>query len=84
MARRKLTLTVDEEVIARAHRYGAAHGTSVSRLVGEYLESLTDPDAIDGASYGPTVRRLFGILPRTVTLEDHREHLDEKYGSASG
>jgi len=29
MAKRKLTLTVDERVVARAHAYSEAHGTSI-------------------------------------------------------
>jgi len=33
MAKRKLTLTIDEDVVDRAHAYSAAHGTSVSEIV---------------------------------------------------
>ncbi len=35
-----LTLSVDEEVVARARRKADAMGTSVNQLVREYLEQL--------------------------------------------
>lgn len=85
MARRKLTLTVDEEVIERAHRYGEAHGTSISQLVSDYLSVLAaEAWEIDPALYGPTVRQLLGVLPSTATRDDHRRHLEEKYGGVAG
>jgi hypothetical protein len=37
----KLTLSVDGAVVARAKRYASTRGTSVSRLVQEYLEMLS-------------------------------------------
>lgn len=79
MAKRKLTLTVDEEAVERAHRYGEAHGTSISQLVSDYLSALGGSEGDDAAPYSPTVRQLLGVLPPTVTLDDHRRHLDDKY-----
>jgi hypothetical protein len=43
-----LTLSVDDEVVAKARRHAEAVGTSVNQLVREYLERLagkTDPAA---------------------------------------
>ena len=42
----KLTLSVDEEVVARAKRYAAGRRTSVSRLVEQYLHRLARAIAI--------------------------------------
>lgn len=84
MPKRKLTLTVDAAVIARAHQYSAERGTSVSQLVANYLGTLSAPDA--GASeHTPEVRRLLGVLPRDPSSredyrEAYREHLAAKYG----
>lgn len=41
---RNITLAVPDEVYRRARVHAAKQGTSVSALVREYLESLTDDD----------------------------------------
>jgi len=77
MSRKKLTLSVDEQVIEGARRYSRRHNTSISQLVSNYLAQL---DADQGAAtYSPTVRRLLGILPGDATVEQYHRHLEEKY-----
>ena len=78
MARRKLTLSVDETVIESAHEYSAAHGTSISQLVTDFLAGLGAGG--ERREYAPTVRRLIGVLPPDVDVEEYRRHLDAKYG----
>jgi hypothetical protein len=76
MATQKLTLSVDPHVVESAKRYAAAHGTSVSQLVEEFLAAVS---AENGPSrITPVLARLRGAL-RGVSIEDHREHLAEKY-----
>jgi len=75
---RKLTLSIDENVIKGARRYSERHGISISRLVTNYLAGLGEAAETDAIS--PTVRRLRGILPPTASVDQHREHLEEKYG----
>jgi hypothetical protein len=75
MALKKLTLTVDEDVIERARCYSAAHNTSISRLVGHFLAKLPAGER----RYSPTVERLTGLLSADVSISDYHEHLDEKY-----
>jgi len=82
MAKRKLTLTIDERIIDRAHDYSAAHGTSVSELVAAYLDGLARDRERARSSYTPTVQRLLGVLPSSTRIEDYGRHLDEKYGRA--
>ena len=74
---RKLTLSIDEGVIKRARRYSREHNVSISRLVTNYLAGLAngEPDA----QFSKTVRRLRGILPSTVSVDDYRQHLEKKY-----
>lgn len=73
----KLTLTVDPNVIAAAKRYAAASGTSVSRLVEDYLAAISaSPQALD---VPPVLARLRGSM-RGADLAEHRRHLVEKYG----
>ena len=76
MASVKLTLLIDKSVAARAKQYSKRHRTSVSRLVSHMFAGLPDEDAGD---LTPGVRRLIGILPKSVSLEEHRRHLRSKY-----
>lgn len=79
MSRRKLTLTVDEVVIARAHAYSEIHGTSISQLVTDFLSSLASASDERNKTYTPTVRRLLGLLPPETDIDVYRRHLDDKY-----
>lgn len=73
----KLTLTVDPRVIAAAKQYAAASGTSVSRLVEDYLAAIAAPPVATPST--PVLARLRGSL-RGVDPEAHRLHQVEKYG----
>lgn len=72
----KLTLTVSPDVIAAAKAYAAETGTSVSQLVEDYLTLVTSRPAVTGEA--PVLARLRGSL-RGVDVEDHRQHLAQKY-----
>ena len=72
----KLTLTVSPDVIAAAKVYAAEAGTSVSQLVEDYLSLLTARPVVTGET--PVLARLRGSL-RGVDVEDHRQHLAQKY-----
>lgn len=73
----KLTLRLDEALIASAKDYAAAHGSSVSQIVANYFAALTQKSAqatpVDAAApaasgndnappIGPITRRLTGML----------------------
>jgi hypothetical protein len=73
----KLTLSVDAEVIARAKRLAQERGTSVSALVERYLDRLTA--AAPAGEEPPVLARLRGLL-RGVDPDEHRRHLERKYG----
>jgi hypothetical protein len=72
----KLTLSVDPRVIAAAKRYAAESGTSVSRLVEDYLAAIVAGP--ERAPEPPVLARLRGSM-RDVDVDDHRRHLVEKY-----
>ena len=80
----KLTLRLDEQLIARAKAIGKAQGKSVSQLVAEYFAALNLPGAASAADdLPPGVRSLLGALEgREVNVEDYRDHLMEKYRGA--
>ncbi len=75
MARKKLTLSVDEDVIKKAKRFSERHDTSLSKLVTEFLSKLADREG----KRTPVVSRLRGILPHETDAEDYRRHLERKY-----
>jgi hypothetical protein len=76
MGLRKLTLTIDADVIEKARGYSADHGTSISRLVSQFLARLP----ARRSRHSPAVERLIGLLPPDVRVSEYHEHLEEKHG----
>ena len=73
----KLTLAVDERVIARAKTYAKRRGTSVSKIVETYLSAVADP-SMPAGDQTPVLRSLRGIL-KGGGIQDYRKHLAAKY-----
>lgn len=75
----KLTLSIDAAVVERAKAYAARQGTSVSRLVENYLGLLGDATTPD-EDLPPITRRLAGILKDArVSRDDYRRYLERRY-----
>lgn len=73
-------LSLDREAIRRGERYGRLHGTTLSRLVGDFLRSLP-LEAAASLELSPVVRRLRGVAAGGRTdLKAYRDHLHRKYG----
>jgi hypothetical protein len=72
----KLTLSVDEKVVRGAKRYAAARGTSVSRLVEQYLGLLSSPPR---SSDDTPVLSLLRGAARGIPADAHRRHLIKKH-----
>ena len=73
----KLTLSVDDRVIARAKQYAKQRGVSVSAMVETYLSAIVEPpSSIAGAT--PILNSLRGIL-KNGDINDYRKHLAAKY-----
>jgi len=79
MSKQRINITVDPAVVERARRYTERHGTSISRLVTEYLAQLPG-EGEDEERLTPTVRRLLGVARGAGDREDYRRHLVDKYG----
>lgn len=76
----KLTLSVEDAVVRRAKRYAATRGTSVSRLVEQYLDLVSRPAASHQAELTPLLRRLRAELKGlSVDADDYHRHLERKY-----
>jgi hypothetical protein len=72
----KLTLNVDERVVARAKKLAEQRSTSVSRLVERYLDLVSRPRP--SKDVPPVLARLRGSLAG-VDAESYRQHLERKY-----
>ena len=75
----KLTLRMDDRLIAGAKQHAARAGKSLSQVVAEYfLVCMSDPSR--SADETPRVSRLRGCLKDTGVAEaDYLKHLEEKY-----
>lgn len=71
---------IPEDILQAATAMAESRGTSVSRLLAEYVRRLDQPDDLAAA---PIVRRLSGSLSSDVSLDDYRRYLDQKYGDAT-
>ena len=76
----KLTLSVDEDVVAAAKRYAEQQGTSVSKLVQRYLDAVARPGKLSREDLPPITRRLSGVLKGVkFDREEYIDYLDRKY-----
>jgi len=74
----KLTLRLDDKLIASAKRHSAESGKSVSQLVSDFFALMDAQDA--EVDITPRVRSLRGVLTGSGLDEsDYRRHLEEKY-----
>jgi len=74
----KLTLRLDDKLIASAKRHSAESGKSVSQLVSDFFTLIDAQDA--DVEVTPRVRSLRGVLAGSGLDErDYRRHLEEKY-----
>lgn len=78
MEQTKLTVKVPREILDNAKRYAQENQTTLTRLIIEYLRQLrVESDPLVDA---PIVKRLSGIIPPEVTIEDYHQYLEEKGG----
>jgi hypothetical protein len=74
----KLTVRVPRHLLKNAKRYASAHHTTLTELISAYLQRIpTESEPLDKA---PVVRQLTGLLSADVSVNDYKNHLDEKYG----
>jgi hypothetical protein len=76
----KLTLRLDDKLIASAKRYSERSGKSVSQLVADYFALIESQEPLSGTQLTPRVRAMVGSLKGAKTTEaDYRRHLEDKY-----
>ena len=74
----KLTLRVEEALVAEAKTQAARRGKSVSQMFGEFVSSLGARRQRDGLP--PVTSSLLGVIKTSrVSEADYKRHLREKY-----
>ncbi len=77
----KLNLTIDDDVVKRTKFYAKKNNTSVSKMVQEYLDKVTQSEKPKAKSFvGKYAGSLDGQLGSKEVKQLKDEYLKEKYG----
>lgn len=77
MQQTKLTVRVPRDLLENIKHYAAQNQTTLTDLIEAYLRRIPSRQLFENA---PIVRRLSGTLSPEVSLQNYRQHLEEKYG----
>jgi len=78
---KKLTLSLNDNIIETAKKYAKSNNTSLSKLIESYLTTLTKRDKKD-MDITPLVKSLSGVISIDDDLDikdDYAQYLMEKY-----
>ncbi len=77
----KLTLKLEEKIIERAKNYARLRKTSLSKLIENYLQKITEKNQAD-ENITPLVKSLSGIIDLSESpshKKGYSEYLSKKY-----
>jgi hypothetical protein len=77
----KLTIKLNEQVIKKAKHYAKQRGTSLSKLVEQYFNSISGESMVQ-EEVTPLVKSLTGIVPASDPVKEKAAYVDyliEKY-----
>lgn len=77
MEETKLTVRISRDLIENAKKYAVQKHTTLTGLIEAYLRRIPAQISLEDA---PIVRRLSGSLSQDVSIQDYKDHLEEKYG----
>ena len=77
MNQTKLTVRVPRDLLENVKRYAAQHDTTLTELIEAFLRRVPVQPSMENA---PIVRRLSGALSPDVSIQDYKDHLEEKDG----
>ena len=76
----KLTLNLDKSIIEEAKSYAKENKVSLSKLIENYLNSLTKKSDKKNVKVSPLVESLTGVISSDVDeRKSYRDYLSEKY-----
>ncbi len=79
---KKLTLSLNQEIIERAKKFAKENNTSLSKMIESYFDSLTERKSKDEIKTTPLVKSLSGVvdLPEDFDYKQYRaKHLLKKH-----
>ena len=78
----KLTLSINEETVQRAKRISRKRGKSISKMVEEYLNAISDRDEQEKSVITKMDEILNGKItnPQVDWKKEKAAHLKKKYG----
>ena len=77
MQNTKLTVRIPRDLLENVKRYARENNTTMTALIEAFLRRIPPQESFEDA---PIVRRLSGSLSQDLTIQDHKNHLAEKYG----
>ncbi len=82
----KLTLSIERTLILRAKRFSKTTRKSISKIVEDHLEELTQrkKTRANKKELHPLLKKLAGVIPGKKDMnikEEYHKHLEEKYGN---
>ncbi|SHF58020.1 hypothetical protein SAMN05444274_106258 [Mariniphaga anaerophila] len=79
----KLTLRLNDNVIARAKVYARSHNVSLSKMIEAYLDSITSQkEQVKDNSITPLVESISGVIDLPADFDykkEYGDYLAEKY-----
>ena len=80
MMNTKLTLNLNKEVLKQAKNYAKDNKLSLSKLIENYLGSLSKSSG-DKPKISPLVESLTGVIPNENydDKKDYKDHISQKY-----
>ncbi|TDN94994.1 hypothetical protein DET49_10360 [Salegentibacter sp. 24] len=79
---KKLTLSLNENIIETAKRYAKSNNISLSKLIGSYLGTLTKKEQKKENEVTPLVKSLSGVISIDDDFDvkdEYTQYLIEKY-----
>jgi hypothetical protein len=73
----KLTVRVSRDLLENVKVYAEKNNTTLTELIESFLKNIPSQFPLENA---PIVRRLSGSLPKNLSIQDYRDHLEDKYG----
>ncbi len=74
----KLTLRLEDSLIQQAKGYAKEHDKSLSQVVADYFQILTQQT--EKPVISPVTKSLIGVLNSSdIDQKDYKKHLEEKY-----
>jgi hypothetical protein len=79
----KLTLKLDKNAIEKAKKYAKKHNQSLSVLVEEYFNLISEKEKMSKSEISPNIMELSGIIKLSKDYNiksEYGKHIEDKYG----